>query len=149
MNPVEQSLAKIEGRYRVLLILWAVFLTTIGMYALLSFLIRPDVDGQAPALLIALSLIAVITLALSFILKNYFLAQGAAAGRPETIQIGYIVALALSESVALFGLVLHFVTGERYAYLFFAVAAAAMFFHVPRRAALLAAQGPARAGGLT
>ena len=135
----------VDARHRVLLILWAVFLISIVLYIAVAYFVGPtarDVDGSGGnnfVLLLVFMLLGVFMVALSFIMKNSFLAQAASQRRPDLAQIAYIIAFALSEAAGIFGLVTLLVTGNSYGYLLFVIGAVSLLLHMPRRNHLLAA----------
>jgi hypothetical protein len=89
--------------------------------------------GGGRTLLIVLATVGLVTFALSFVLKAKLLSQAAAQRRPELATTAYIIAFALCESVALFGLFAHFATGAPESLYFFFPAALGLALHFPRR----------------
>ena len=138
--------AGLDARLRVLRILWAAFLTTIVLYALVPFFALSGRDAAAedthnPTLLMAFAALAFVLVAVSFVLKGRFYAQAAEQKSPDKFQTGFIVAEALCESAALFGLVAVFTTPNNYAYALMALGALGQLLHFPRRDQLAAAYG--------
>ena len=135
--------AKIEARYRTMRILWAALFAAVLLYALLGFIIHPPAEtvtgGEGTTLLAALFAAGISLVIVSFFVKKAFLARAAAEQRVELVQTGYIVALTLCDGAALLGLLALFITLHTYSYLLFAVGAAGMLLHHPRREHLLAA----------
>ena len=131
--------ANMEAQLRLLRILWAAFLTTIGLYVLVTLIALPGAGAQEraerdnPALLLGLGAVALTTVALSFVLKKKMYGEAAGRRDPARFQTGFIIALALAESAALFGVVALFVTLNSYAYLFLVLGGAAIALHFPRR----------------
>ncbi len=129
----------LEVRLRTLRILWAVFLTTVGLYLLVSVFSRPSAVNIAegghdnPTLLMALAVAGLSTVAISFVLKRSFYARAAERRDPAQLQQGFIIALVLRETCALFGLVGLFATWNSYAYALFALGALGIALHFPRR----------------
>jgi hypothetical protein len=74
---------------------------------------------------------------LSFILKKFLLAKSLAQQDLKLVQQAYIVALALCESAALLGLLVHFLTGSVYYYAAFAIGVIGMLLHFPKKQHLL------------
>ena len=137
MTPGDPNHAKIEGSHRSLLIVWAGVLAAVGGLLLLTILVPSNAqpgDNVLPLVLIA---VGVTNVVLSFILKRSFLAKSVAQQDLKLVQQAYIVALALCESTALFGVLIHFVTGSAYYYAAFAVAVVGMLLHFPRKQDLL------------
>jgi len=131
----------VEKRYRVLLIIWAAMLMNISLLALVGYFARPEApaDDAGGIVLMVLLLLGLTTVALSFILKKVLLARGESGQKLDSVQVAYVVAFALCESAALFGLVALFVTGNLYSYIGFIVGAVGIMLHIPRRNHLLAA----------
>jgi F0F1-type ATP synthase membrane subunit c/vacuolar-type H+-ATPase subunit K len=126
-------------------ILWAVFLTNVGLFVVVTRFVRAD-SGAAdagvrdnPTLLYALAAAGLASVALSFVLKAGFYGRGAERQEPAQVQTGFILALALCEAAALLGVVGLFVTWNDYAYLLFALGALGMILHFPRREQVQAA----------
>lgn len=136
--------AGLEARLRVMRILWGALLTSIGLYVLVCVFAAPRrgaavEDAGNTTMLGAFAAIALVSVAASFLLKGRFYRRAAERGEPEQAQIGFIVALALCEAAALFGLVGLFVTLNRSAYLLLALGALGQLLHFPRRDELAAA----------
>lgn len=133
----------VEKRYRVLLIIWAAMLMNIGLFALVSYFAQPgalaDDGGNNFTLLLVLTLMGLTTVALSFILKKALLARAESGQKLDSVQVAYVVAFALCESAAIFGMVALFATGEFSSYIMFIIAAVGILLHMPRRDHLLAA----------
>lgn len=131
--------AGLEVRLRTLRILWAVFLTTVGLYVLVTISARPSADELAeggrdnPALLMALAVAGLSTVAISFVLKGRFYARAAERGDPAQLQQGFIIAVVLCETCVLLGMVGLFVTWNSYAYALFVLGALGIALHFPRR----------------
>lgn len=128
-----------EIRLRTMRILWAAFLVTIGLFALVTYFARPAADTlsgarqESPALLLAFALIGLTSVAASFVLKSGFYTRAAEQRQPAVLQTGFILALALCEAAVLVGLVGLFVTWNDYAYGLFALGFVGELLHFPRR----------------
>jgi F0F1-type ATP synthase membrane subunit c/vacuolar-type H+-ATPase subunit K len=151
MQPVDQNKlqAEVEARYRVLLILWFAFLMSVGLYFVVSlFIQRPNGDdSQSRVLTFMFTAAGTFTTILSIVVKQKFLTQSAERQRPELVQTGYIIALALCETAALLGLMNRFITGNRYYFVLMIIAAIGMLLHWPRRDHLIAAYYEPRSQG--
>lgn len=134
-----------EVRLRTMRILWGAFLAAVGLFVLVTRFARPDeetiaeMDGGNTTLLYVLAALALSTVVASFVVKATFYRRAAAQQQPALIQIGFIIAMALSEAAVLFGMVGIFVTWNDYAYLLFALGALGEALHFPRREQLMAA----------
>jgi len=143
--------ASIEVRLRTLRILWAMFLVTVGLYALVAYLADPVSDAERarvqgdpspsgiPAALLVLFAAGVAAVVVSFVLKQAFEKKAAARQRPGLLQQGLILAFVFCEVAALLGLSGLFMTGNRYAYALLALGALGIALHFPRRRPLFAA----------
>ena len=147
-----------ETRLRTMRILWAVFLTTIGLYALIAYFARPSGREDYPAtaaetlgigasaggfsvLLIVFFALGLGGVVASFLVKQYYAQRAVRLQSPAILQTGFILAAVLCESAALFGLIGLFADGNPFAYLLFVVAAAGLVLHFPRREDVEAASG--------
>ncbi len=143
MQPKERDdlHAKLDARFRVILILWFALLSSVVVYILVSLVIqRPNVDdGENRTLTFVITVVGTVAVIVSTALRRRFLAKSVDLQRLELVQTGYIVALALCEFAALLGLVDRMVTGNRYYYVLFVIALIGMALHWPRRNHLLAA----------
>jgi F0F1-type ATP synthase membrane subunit c/vacuolar-type H+-ATPase subunit K len=129
-----------EARLRVMRILWAVFLVNVGLFVVVTRLINDGsgaegADGTegVPPLLYALAALALSSVVASFVLKASFYRRAAERRESPLVQTGFIIALALCESAALFGVVGVFVTRCDYAYALLGLGALGMALHFPRR----------------
>jgi F0F1-type ATP synthase membrane subunit c/vacuolar-type H+-ATPase subunit K len=139
MNPIDPTAleAKVDARYRTLLILWAAMLTSIAVYAFVAFFAAPAAGAGSPVILLALVGAGLLPLAASFFLKLIFLAQAARQRNPNLVHTAHIIAFALCDATAILGLVACFITRNTYSWALFVLAAAGMLLHVPRRAQIL------------
>lgn len=139
------SEAGADARLRVMLILWGAFLMTVVMFFVIALIVRPEPaagaggEGDIPPLLYGLAALALSMVAASFVVKGGFYRRAAERRQPDQLQTGFILALALCESAALFGLVGLFVTGNDYAYALLALGALGEALHFPRRGQVEAA----------
>lgn len=124
-----------ESRHRGVLIIWGAQLMALVMFFALTRIVPREFDADADnrALLLGLAAASLSAFGLSFVLKAKLISQSAAQQRPDLATSAYIIAFALCESAALFGLVAHFVTGARESLYFFAPAALGLALHFPRR----------------
>jgi hypothetical protein len=135
-----------DAQLRVLRILWAVFLTTIGLFVLVTYISRPADETVAslrqqdsPALLLVLATLALSAVVASFVLKAGFYRRAAEQQQPAVLQTGLILALVLCETAVLLGLVGIFITWNEYFYALFALGALGEALHFPRREQVLSA----------
>ena len=104
------------------LILWFAMAFSIVMYAVVTLLIPTEATGDQGALVTALSLVAFGVVAASLQIRK----------RTPDQWKGFIVALALCESAALFGLVLWFIAASQVAYVLMGLGLAGLLLHFPK-----------------
>ena len=146
-----ESDAGIDARLRTMRILWAAFVASIAVYALIAYLVAPvaeacDTLGEESPLIYIFFALGLSSVAASYALRQNFYGKAEREGQPALVQTGLIVALALSEVAALLGLVALFVLRNPLAYSLFALAVIGHLLHFPQRNQLLAA---ARGAGRT
>jgi hypothetical protein len=130
----------LDARYRVLLILWLAIFSSVIMLFVMTKIIGAPKAAEANMVLVSIFMaLGLFTIALSFVLKRRLLSQAIERQRPDLVQTGLILGLALCEAAAIFGLIIFFVTGYAHYYLCFIVSLAAMLLHFPRREHLRAA----------
>jgi hypothetical protein len=142
MEPAGQNMAtNIDGRYRVMLVLWLGFFMSLGFYYVVSlFIQQPDADAaQSRILTFAFTALGILIVVVAIVVKQKFLTQSVEKQEINLVQTGLIVGLALCEAAALFGLMDRVVTGNRYYFVLLLIAAIGMLLHFPRREHLLAA----------
>lgn len=142
MKPVlKNTQSDVDARYRVMLVIWFAFLSTVGLYFVVSQLVpRPEVDsGTNKMLTVILTALGTLMVVVSFVIKQRFLNQSHEQQKVGLVQTGFIVAIAMCEAGALFGLVDLLTTGNRYYFVVMIIAALGMLAHFPRRNHLLAA----------
>jgi len=116
------------------MLIWGAQLMSLVIFLLITRLVEvPPRDGDNSVLLLALGLTALMAFGLSFPVRSKLLAQSAVQNRPDLATTAYVLAFALCESCALFGLVFHFVTGARASLYFFIPAVVGLLLHFPRR----------------
>jgi F0F1-type ATP synthase membrane subunit c/vacuolar-type H+-ATPase subunit K len=134
-----------DAQLRVMRILWVVFLITIGLFVLVTYVSRPPAETVAEmrqenqAVLLVCAALGLSSVAASFVAKASFYRRAAEQRRPEVLQTGFILAMALCESAVLFGLVGVFITRNDYAYGLFALGALGELLHFPGRDQVLSA----------
>jgi hypothetical protein len=122
------------ARFRGLLIIWGAQVFSLAIFFAITQIVRSAARAETDqTLLVVLAAVALSTFALSFVMKSKLIAQAAVARRPDLVTTGYILAFALCEACALFGVLLHFAAGGREAIYFFAAAALGFLLHFPRR----------------
>ena len=131
---------KIEPRMRTIRTLWIAMLLSIGSYYVFTFFIgQPKNSNPNNALFLMLLGIGLLTTLIAVPIKKKLLAQSVEQQRVELVQQGYVIAWAISEVAALLGVLDFFLTGNRYYYVLFLIAAIGQLLNFPRRQDLLAA----------
>ena len=134
-----------DTRLRTMRIFWAVFLITIGLFVLMSRLVRTDPRMGAetardnPTLLYVLAAAALTSVVASFVLKAGFYKRGAERQQPAQVHKGFVLAMVLCEAAVIMGHVGLIVTWNDYAYLLFALGAVGELLHFPSRDQVLSA----------
>lgn len=138
MHPMKQP-ANLEGRYRTLVILWFALFLSIVMFLFLAVFVPPETERPNTVMTFTFLAIGMVMVIASYIVKQRFLAQSVEKQEVALVQTGTIIAAALSEVAAMLGLMDRFITGTRYFYAFFIIAAIGSLLNFPRRDHLLAA----------
>jgi hypothetical protein len=126
--------ANLEQRLRTMRTLWIAMLLSIGAYYVFTFFTgRSGNITPNRTLSLVLLGVALLTTLMSFLIRNMLLTRAVAQQQVQLVQQGYIVAWAVTEFAALLGLLDFFLTGNRYFYLLFIIAACGMLLHFPRR----------------
>jgi membrane protease YdiL (CAAX protease family) len=142
MKPMNQSTQlNVDARYRIMLIIWFALLSAVGLYFVVAQLMQPpEVDSaQNKMLTVILSGLGAFLVVVSFAVKQKFLKQSVERQEIALVQSGFIVAIAMCEAGALFGLVDLMVTGNRYYFVVMMIGVLGILFHFPRRDHLLGA----------
>jgi hypothetical protein len=142
MKPINQSTQpNVDARYRIMLVIWLGLLSAVGLYFVVAQVVQtPEVDSaQNKMLTVVLSGMGALLVLLSFAVKQRFLKQSVERQEIALVQTGFIVAVAMCEAGALFGLVDLMVTGNNYYFVVMLIGALGILFHFPRRDQLLGA----------
>lgn len=122
-----------ELRIRTLRTLWIAMLASVGVYYVFTrFAGRPENVEPNSTLFLALVVVGLSTTLVSFLVKNKLLSRAVEQQQVQMVQPAYVVAWALTEVAALLGVLDFFVTGDRYYYVLFIIAAFGQLLHYPR-----------------
>jgi uncharacterized membrane protein len=137
-EPNQSDEAKLDARYRTMVILWAALVSSLGLYYLLSlFVPGPDTQNdQGLTVILVLAAVGISLVMISLILKGRFIKQAEEKQTPALLQTGLIISLALCETIGLLGVLVHFSTGNPYYFVMFIIAGIGMLLHLPRRSQL-------------
>lgn len=147
MNPQsapQEHQQKIELRLRSIRTLWIALLLSIGMYYVFTIIMDRPENVPNDRLFVVFLALALSTIIVSFPVKNSYLNKAAEQQNMGLVQSGYVVALAFCEVPALLGVLDFFLTGNRYYYILFILAACGQLLHFPRREHLINASFKSR-----
>jgi cation transport ATPase len=126
--------AREGARFRGLVIIWGAQVFSLVLLFTMMQVVKPATQGEAnQTLLFVLAVLAITTFAFSFVLKAQIVSRAATEQRPDMVTTGYILAFALCEACAIFGMIARFSTGAREAIYFFVAALVGFLLHFPRR----------------
>ena len=134
---------EVEASYRTLRLIWLAMLASLVAIFVVTRLAEPAAPGGDKVLFRVLLAVGLFNLGASFILKQKMLRQAADGRGIELAQSAHILAFALCESIGLFGLAAHLITGSEHYYFFFALAGFGILLHKPQRDDLLRAAAAA------
>ena len=134
--------SNVGRNYQTLVVIWfALFLSQITLLGVVYFA-RPEVYkfdltrpvlGENAVLIIAFALVALVNLALSFVMKKRAFQQAVEKQQVAFVQTGLILAYAFCEAISLLGIVLAFAFSYQYFFLWFALGILGIILHFPRR----------------
>ena len=143
MRPLNQNevQANVAMRYRTLRTVWFGILLSVPMYYVYTLLeaATPVATHETQILTTILLPAGIASVLVSHIVKRKILSRSVSEQRVQLVHIGYVTAFAVTEVAALLGVLDHFLTGNRYYYILFIVAAIGLLSHFPNRDHLLAA----------
>jgi hypothetical protein len=125
---------KIEQRLRTMRTLWSGLLLSIAVYYVFTLMIT-ERAAENPNSALSLSLLAagLFLIPASVVIKKKFLTQAVEQQETGIVQQGYVIAWAICEMPALFGVVDFFVTGNSYYFVPMIVALFAQILHYPKQ----------------
>ena len=124
----------IELRLRTMRILWLALLMTIVMYYVFTLFVGRPAD-RAPNTTVFLVLVsaAVLTVLISFPIKNALLKKATDQQQVPLVQQAYVIAWAVTEVAGLLAILDFFLTGDRYYYVMLIIAGCGHILHAPKR----------------
>lgn len=135
----------LDTRYRTMLILWLALLMSVVMLFVMTIVVAPaasfgsDRDAPTSVVLFALAAVGTFLVVLSFAVKRKILQRSVEKQDVSLVQQALIVACAMCEVSALFGVVERFLIGSGDHYVLFLVSVVGLALHFPKRDHLLAA----------
>ena len=124
--------ARVEARFRILLILWAAILMSLGFLLALASALSIKASAN-PIISYTLLIIGTSVVAVSVLLKQKIMQQAIDKGSVQSLQSAHVVSLALCESAALLGLFDRLMTGSVTSWFLFGIAVVGMLLHFPRK----------------
>ena len=131
-NP-QQIEARVEARHRVILIIWFALLMSISLFLGLTFVIPGNTAAPNMTLSFMFIGLAFLLVVASVLMKSRVVQRAIEKHDPVLLQSGYIIAFALCESAAIWGLVDHISTGSKYYFASFAIGVLGMLVHFPKK----------------
>jgi uncharacterized integral membrane protein len=138
----------LADQQQILIIIWAALLVSQVLFLVMLFFTKSELFNfefsqhpLAPSwpMIVAFALAAVVCFLLSFSFKKRFIDQAYQEKKPEIVQSGFIIAIALCEACSLFGLCLAFAFDYQYFFIWFALGIVGIVAHFPKQKDLLAA----------
>ena len=108
---------EVDNAYRPLRLIWLGFLASVVAVFFVTRLLQSE-PSVTSAFFWILLVVGLGNIGASFIIKQKLLKEATGTRKPELIRSAFIVALALCESVGLFGLIVYLITGVQYYYFF-------------------------------
>jgi hypothetical protein len=138
LNGTKQN--EVDAAYRSIRVIWVAILAGVVTLFVITRLVQP-IASNAKMIFWMLMALGLFTFGASFIMKQKTLRQAAGKNSLGMVRIAYIIAFAMCEATALFGMVAYFVTGVEYYYVFFVLSGFGIILHKPQRDDLVAASG--------
>lgn len=128
------SQTHIEARMRTMRTLWIAMLLSIGVYYVFClFNGRPEGREPNNTLFLVLVAVSLSTTLISFLVKSQLVNRAIEQQQVQQVQQAYVIGWAITEAGALLGMIDFFITGDRYYYIMFIIAACGQLLHFPRR----------------
>jgi hypothetical protein len=136
------------AQYQTLVIIWGGLLMSQFLFLVMLFLVKNELfqfrfdqplTGQSAAMILGFAVVALTCVGFSFAFKKRFLERAVAEQKPELVQTGLIIAIALCEASSLLGMCLAFAFDYQYFFAWFVLGIAGILAHFPKQNDLLAA----------
>lgn len=131
ITPAELEL-KVATRHRIFLVLWIVMLSSLGVLFAVTLIARVPAAPNS-TLTYGLMAAALTSIVVSVLIKFQMVRRAVEKRDLKALMSGQILAFAICELGALFGLADRFVTGSTYFQFTFAAAFTGMLLHFPRK----------------
>jgi len=138
----------VEQSYKTIMVLWFALLVSQIMFLVVIFVAKPElykfdlgqpVLGENAVIIIAFAALAIVNLALSFIMKKRSFEQAVEKQQIAYVQTGLILACAFCEAISLLGMVLAFAFSYQYFFAWIGLGILGILLHFPRRDDVIAA----------
>ncbi len=136
------------AQYQTLVVVWASLLMAQLMFLVVLFFTRRElfefrfdqpIEAQSGAMILGFAVVAITCVGFSFAFKRRFFERAVEQQKPELIQSGMIIAIALCEAASLIGMSLAFAFDYQYFFAWFILGIVATLLHFPKQNDLLAA----------
>jgi hypothetical protein len=140
--------SKISAQYQTLLVVWFALLVSQFLFLGVIYFVKPTLVhfdpaksllGSNPTLVVALGVVSLFCLVLSFVWEKKLLDRSVAQQSVALVQVALINACALCEAISLLGVLLAFAAAYSYFFLFSGLGILGTILHFPSRESLLAA----------
>jgi hypothetical protein len=136
MPDKQKTSTSIDSQYRILLVLWFGFLSSIVMYLLVSLALFRLEGIENRSLNIFFSAGSAFLVVMSFAVKKSFLSRAEKEQQLSLVKSGFVLAAALCEAGAILGLLDLFVGRNQYYFVLIIFSFLGLLFHVPKRSHL-------------
>lgn len=145
---MENQNTSIEQQYKTSVIIWAAILFSQFLLLVVIFFAKPEVFrfdaakpilGDKPAMTIMFAALAIMNVAMSFVLRQRSVKKAIDTQTPALVQQGIVVGAALCEAVSLLGVAMAFAFSYQYFFVWFVVGILGMLLHFPKRDDFIAA----------
>ena len=135
----QKTSTSIDSQYRMMLVLWFGFLSSIVMYLLVSLALFRLEGIENRTLNIFFSAGSAFLVVVSFGVKKIFLSRAEAEQQVSLVKTGFVLAAALCEAGAILGLLDLFVARNQYYFVLIVFSFIGLLFHFPKRSHLQSA----------
>lgn len=136
------------AQYQTLVIIWGALLMSQVLFLVMLFVVKNElfqfrfdqpITGQSGAMVLGFAVVALTCVGFSFAFKKRFFERAVEEQKPELVQTGLIIAIALCEASSLIGLCLAFAFDYQYFFAWFILGIGGILAHFPNQSNLLAA----------
>jgi hypothetical protein len=128
----QNTSTSIDSQYRMMLVLWFGFLSSILMYLLVSLALFRLEGIENRTLNIFFSAGSAFLVVVSFAVKKSFLSRAEQEQKVSLVKTGFVLAAVLCEAAAILGLLDLFVGRNQYYFVLIIFSLVGLLFHVPK-----------------